>query len=830
MFLSTLSLSFFLSILSLSVSSTRSPASSDVGSTPLQRRHQFLRTRRQGQGSASLGLSGFLSPSPSPPSPVRSDVRKKHVSLLRGRKAGGGRKKQAGGNTNTEGGNEELILPSSSSRPKTGLGPIPHAPSFTDQRDAFHWAQVFNTTQRNLYHTAALRTHPDLVYGMPYRRLAKHSNLLVSQLAMGTDHIGHSELIEDADAIEQMHIAYDEYGINFFDMSECAPTPMSDETLWGRGHSLMRKFFDARRTEREKMVVNCRLLSFPQSEAQWWPDFVRPGRELPGFSEEEVEEAIDGILSRTGLEYLDIAMLDWPFRYHTLSEEGEDTYGWGWEEMRGKNDIGYEEQIEVFEKMRQKGKIRHWGVSCETVYGAHQFHSAAVDMGVPPPVSMNVPYNLVNRNEAESSGLVEASGPRQLDIPIVAASVLAHGFMTGKYVDVENFAPAGFHTTPLRTHRCSVSRDPSGFFPEDWGFMNAGPANGKMNKFSGIGHAYRCSQNTHRFMCEMIRLARKYGMSMTELAFAFVYSRSFVASTIVGARTVGQLRQAVRFLNVAFPDQLFRDIHEYFLRYRAPFMPGPYVPTSLTKWQMPLGHSWMTHKEPARPFWTGGAHWDNYPQPSGERFTKVEVAHKWFDQLKCMTGMFDHPNDFGLIDVKQWMEDPEKPGTYFALSDTKLWGWYEKKFKWPGQWVATTDEDKKRWSYDDVEVRWENGTTYLTNATHDRSWAYTQTMKFMTFYKAAREWEGWYRSMKEQSMQKRKFIGQPWPFFDFDVVAKECREKHGINLYDPAFHDEIFNMTKNQITAKEWANVDHWDIHPVSQHPFHVHDPRSGIY
>ena len=66
------------------------------------------------------------------------------------------------------------------------------------------------------------------------------------------------------------------------------------------------------------------------------------------------------------------------------------------------------------------------------------------------------------------------------------------------------------------------------------------------------------------------QVAEKHGLTPTELALAFVKSRWFVASTIIGATTMEQLRENIGAFDVELSAECLADIAAVYRRYRDP--------------------------------------------------------------------------------------------------------------------------------------------------------------------------------------------------------------------------------------------------------------------
>ena len=64
-----------------------------------------------------------------------------------------------------------------------------------------------------------------------------------------------------------------------------------------------------------------------------------------------------------------------------------------------------------------------------------------------------------------------------------------------------------------------------------------------------------------RATSEYIKIAKKFNMSPTHLALAFVNSRPFVTSNIIGATTIGQLHENIDSINIKLNDEILEEIN-----------------------------------------------------------------------------------------------------------------------------------------------------------------------------------------------------------------------------------------------------------------------------
>jgi aryl-alcohol dehydrogenase (NADP+) len=89
--------------------------------------------------------------------------------------------------------------------------------------------------------------------------------------------------------------------------------------------------------------------------------------------------------------------------------------------------------------------------------------------------------------------------------------------------------------------------------------------------FPGFGQRYS-KINVLPAVAAYADLARRHGISLTRLALAFVASRPFVASTIIGATTMEQLHEDIDGCTGTLPEEVVKEIEALHLRY---FNPAP---------------------------------------------------------------------------------------------------------------------------------------------------------------------------------------------------------------------------------------------------------------
>lgn len=336
---------------------------------------------------------------------------------------------------------------------------------------------------------------------MEYRQLG-HSELSVSALALGTMTFG--EQNTEAEAHEQLDYAVSR-GVNFIDTAEMYPVPPRGETVH-RTETYVGTWL--KNQARDKLIVATKIAG-PGRGFQW----IRGG---PRISREHLEAALDGSLKRLQTDYVDLYQIHWPDRYVPMF--GTTHYDAALE----RESVPIEEQLAVLGEFVKAGKVRYIGVSNETPWGVCQFVHAAERLGLPKIVSIQNAYHLLNRTF--ESGLSEVC--RHGNVGLLAYSPLAFGCLSGKYL-----------------------ADPQ--------------AKGRITLFPGFGQRY-LKPNVPAATAEYLKLARDSGLDPAQMALAFVRSRWFTTSAIVGATSMTQLKSNLDSADLQLgPDVLARieEIH-----------------------------------------------------------------------------------------------------------------------------------------------------------------------------------------------------------------------------------------------------------------------------
>jgi aryl-alcohol dehydrogenase-like predicted oxidoreductase len=341
------------------------------------------------------------------------------------------------------------------------------------------------------------------------------SALEVTDICLGTMTWG--EQNSEAEAHAQLDWALDR-GINFIDTAEMYPVPPRRETQ-GSTERILGPWLAKNRAKRGNIVLASKIAG--PGRREW----IRNGESQ--ITKKTVPWAIDDSLKRLQTDYIDLYQIHWPERYVP-------SFGaWQYDPSKERAETPILEQIEAMAAAIKAGKIRAYGLSNETTWGVCEFARLASENHLPPPASVQNGYNLVSR--LFDGDLAEAS--RRLNVPLLAYSPLAMGLLTGKL----RGAPYG----------------------AGW------PPAARLAKFKDFGERYK-RPRVLAAAEEYCKVADKHRLPLTALALAFVKSRFFVASTIIGATSVAQLEDLARHFDRALDAPVLADLEAVNAAYSSP--------------------------------------------------------------------------------------------------------------------------------------------------------------------------------------------------------------------------------------------------------------------
>ncbi|NKB36680.1 MAG: NADP(H)-dependent aldo-keto reductase [Gammaproteobacteria bacterium] len=337
---------------------------------------------------------------------------------------------------------------------------------------------------------------------MKYNQLGQ-TDIRVSNICLGTMTWGEQNTENDAHA--QLDLAIDS-GVNFIDTAEMYPVPPKQESQ-GRTEAILGSWL-RKGGQRDKLIIASKV----SARADWLP-YLRNGKAK--LDRENIETAVNASLQRLNCEYIDLYQTHWPERdsnyfgqlnyYHAPDKDG----------------VPIEETLGVLDDLVTQGKVRHIGVSNETAWGVNE-HLRLERAGAGPKiVSVQNPYSLLNRSF--EIGLAEIA--HRETVGLLAYSPLGFGTLSGKYLNGKSPATARLSLFGERYQRYSTA--------------------------TGI-----------EACAKYVELARSYDLDPAQMALAYVNSRPFLTSTIIGATNTEQLSANIDSINIELPKELLRKIEQ----------------------------------------------------------------------------------------------------------------------------------------------------------------------------------------------------------------------------------------------------------------------------
>jgi aryl-alcohol dehydrogenase-like predicted oxidoreductase len=334
---------------------------------------------------------------------------------------------------------------------------------------------------------------------MRYRPLGS-TDIRVSELCLGTMTFG--EQNTEADAFEQLDCAV-AAGINFIDTAEIYPVPPMAETQ-GRTETYIGNWLAAR-GHRDRLILATKVAG----PSDWMPHPRGAGARLDRAN---IEAALDASLRRLRTDYVDLYQLHWPDRDTNYFGK------LGYQHSAPDTSVPLRETLGVLDDLVKAGKIRHVGLSNETPWGTMHALAQAERHGLPRVVSIQNPYNLLNRSF--EIGLAEVAMREQCGL--LAYSPLAFGMLSGKYE--HGARPEGARLTLYA----------------------------RFDRYSNP----EAVAATGRYLA----IARRHGLEPAQMALAWVTSRPFVTSNIIGATSMAQLAINLASAEVELSDEVIAEI------------------------------------------------------------------------------------------------------------------------------------------------------------------------------------------------------------------------------------------------------------------------------
>ena len=327
-----------------------------------------------------------------------------------------------------------------------------------------------------------------------------NTDIKVSKICLGT--MTYGEQNSESDAHSQLDYVV-ERGINFIDTAEMYPIAAREATL-----GLTERYIGTwlkKSGKRDDLVIATKIAG-PNRKMEYI-------RNPLDFSKKSIHEAVDLSLKNLQTDYIDLYQMHWPERVMNMfGQRGISKIDTNWQE-------NFFEVLTVCDGLIKEGKIKHIGVSNENPYGVMKFISESEKHNLPRIVTIQNPYSLLNR--LYEVGLSEI-GMRE-NVGLLAYSPLGFSFLTGKHL-------SGI----LPTSRL-------GLFPQFSRYSNE-----------------NCIRATQLYQ----KLAQENGLTLTQMALAFVNKQDFVTSTIIGATTTAQLQENITAFETVLTQEVINEINK----------------------------------------------------------------------------------------------------------------------------------------------------------------------------------------------------------------------------------------------------------------------------
>ncbi|MFM9270841.1 NADP(H)-dependent aldo-keto reductase [Halomonas elongata] len=328
-----------------------------------------------------------------------------------------------------------------------------------------------------------------------------NTGIEVSRLCLGTMTFG--EQNSEAEAHEQLDRAVS-FGIDFIDTAEMYPVP-PDAATQGRTESYIGSWL-ASRGSRDDIILATKVAGPGLAH-------LRGGSRL---TREQIHQAIDDSLTRLQTDYVDLYQLHWPDRRSNFFGR------LGYEPDEEEDAIALEESLSALQELVKAGKVRAVGLSNETPWGVMHALRLADRLGLPRVASVQNPYSLLNRTF--EVGLAEIA--HRENVGLLAYSPLGFGVLSGKYLD------------------------------------GARPEGARLTRYERFQRY--TSPQAEQAVRAYVEIAREHDLDPAQMALAFVNSRPFLTSNIIGATTMAQLESNLASESLRLGDEVLdaiEDVH-----------------------------------------------------------------------------------------------------------------------------------------------------------------------------------------------------------------------------------------------------------------------------
>ena len=310
----------------------------------------------------------------------------------------------------------------------------------------------------------------------------------------------------EAEAHQQIDMALDA-GINCLDVAEMYPVPPKAETQ-GLTEAYLGTWLQ-KNGQRDRLVVATKVTGPGETF-----HYLRGGTRL---TRQQILDAAEASLKRLQTDYIDLYQIHWPERQTNFFGR------LGYQHVTDELGIPIEETLRACEELVSSGKVRHIGISNETPWGMHEYLRLSEQHNLPRIVSVQNPYNLLNR--IYEVGLAEMSIREK--IGLLAYSPLAFGVLSGKYLQGQR------------------------------------PAKARLTLYERFQRY--TSPMAEQVTAAYVDLANAHGLNPSQMALAFVTQQPFVTSNIIGATTLEQLDVNIGSSDLVLSDEVLDAIEQIHL-------------------------------------------------------------------------------------------------------------------------------------------------------------------------------------------------------------------------------------------------------------------------
>lgn len=327
-----------------------------------------------------------------------------------------------------------------------------------------------------------------------------NTDIKVSSVCLGTMTFG--EQNSEAEAHQQLDFAV-ENGINFIDTAEMYPIAAKESTL-----GLTEKYIGNWLTKSGKR--NNLVLATKIAGPNRGMEYIRKPL---NFSKKSITEAVEKSLKNLQTDVIDLYQMHWPERVMNMfGQRGLTELDTHWKE-------NFQEVLTVYDTLIKQGKIKHIGLSNEAPWAVMKFLAESEKHNLPRIVSIQNPYSLLNR--LFEVGLSEVC--MRENVGLLAYSPLGFGMLSGKHLN--------------------------GILPQS-----------RLGLFSQF---IRYNSQTALKATQLYNdLAQSNGLTLSQMALAFVNQQKFVTTTIIGATNLEQLSQNINSFSMQLSPEIITEINQ----------------------------------------------------------------------------------------------------------------------------------------------------------------------------------------------------------------------------------------------------------------------------